>query len=113
MVSEFERLFPGHISLLVPDVVIHELNKLLDSQKSNKPIVKLALDFIDRQCEKKTVNNIREEKVHQIDDLILNLAQNLDAIIATNDRDLRKRSRKLGISTVYLRTHAYLEMDGY
>jgi rRNA-processing protein FCF1 len=46
------------------------------------------------------------------DDVILRVAKEWKCPVATNDRELRKRLRRDGVPTIFLRQRAYLAMEG-
>ena len=97
----------------MPNLVLDELNKLLNQQKSKKQIISLSHSFISRYCRVEEIKKNKLTKDQSNDDLILSLAEQIGAIIATNDRELRKKSRSLGLNTIYLRGHSFLEKDDF
>ncbi|MFX0113220.1 MAG: PIN domain-containing protein [Candidatus Hodarchaeota archaeon] len=111
IMSEFERLFSGLSRLVTPYEVIEELKKLETTQKALASRARLALSFIDRHCEVIGQSSTEDTTISGADDVILSLAEKFQGVIATNDRELRKKSRALGISSVFLRERAYLESD--
>jgi rRNA-processing protein FCF1 len=111
ILSEFERIFPELHRLVVPYEVIEELEKLQRTQKALAPRVSLANDFIKKHCEVIRQSHAGTTSTIRVDDIILALTKKLQGLIATNDRELRKKARTIGISTVFLRERAYLESD--
>lgn len=54
-----------------------------------------------------------EQKVEEsTDDVITRIAAEWKTPVATNDRDLRRRLRDVGVAVIYLRQKARLEIDG-
>jgi rRNA-processing protein FCF1 len=47
-----------------------------------------------------------------VDDFLLRSAADKGWLVATNDSDLRRRLRRVGVPVIYLRQRAYLEIDG-
>ncbi|KYH40221.1 MAG: PilT domain protein [Candidatus Bathyarchaeota archaeon B63] len=47
------------------------------------------------------------------DDVIFRVAREMGAPVATNDAELRRRLRKAGIPTVYLRQRNRIVIEGY
>jgi rRNA-processing protein FCF1 len=47
-----------------------------------------------------------------VDDLILRMALTWQCPVATNDRNLRRRLKRLKIPVIYVREKSYLAMDG-
>ena len=109
VVEELRLLLPSYYDLVVPSVVIDELVSLKKKVKGKDKIAcSIALqmaqgdDFIIEQI----------DKTDHVDNLLLNLCTDVD-VLCTNDKNLRKRAKKRGITVVYLRQHRFLEVDGY
>ena len=109
VVEELKLLLPSYYDLVVPSVVIDELVSLKKKVKGKDKIAcSIALqmaqgdDFIIEQI----------DKTDHVDNLLLNLCTDVD-VLCTNDKNLRKRAKKRGITVVYLRQHRFLEVDGY
>jgi len=71
---------------------------------------KLALKLIEEKC---TIIDLDEVRGLNTDESILKAAIKLEAVVATNDRELRKKLRSKGIPTIFLREYSHLEIDGY
>lgn len=83
--SELERLcdFPYTVNVL--DKTIDELNKIVKNQKGkDKSAAKLALAIV------KDRTKVIKTKEGYVDDILVRLADN-DTLIATQDRELKKR----------------------
>jgi len=93
---ELKRLL-GECEILVPGPVLGELKR--SGSKHAKAALTLARKY-----------PIAETSV-QGDEGILHLAQELDALVLTNDKELRSRLRGMGIGTIYLRSSKYLVCD--
>jgi rRNA-processing protein FCF1 len=87
----------GSFEILIPMTVLNELKNIKD--KHAKPALKLAQKY-------RIIESIKRG-----DDAILNLALKLNAIVVTNDRELRKRLLEKGQKVVYVRQRSYLAMD--
>lgn len=87
----------GAYEILIPSAVLNELKKIKD--KHAMPALKLAEGYRVIVSEKKG------------DESILSLAKEIDAVVVTNDRDLRKRLKENGLRAIYLRQKSYLAMD--
>ncbi|MHA1668526.1 MAG: type II toxin-antitoxin system VapC family toxin [Candidatus Heimdallarchaeaceae archaeon] len=108
LTAEIERILPLEHELVVPKKVIEELEKLkkegtLAIQRKSKLALELAEAFkiIDSKFRGKT------------DDVIFELAIKHKAVVATNDRELRKRLRSEGIAVISLRGNNKLSLFGY
>ena len=102
--SEIATLMQEKYELVTLSAVVDELKKI----KKGEDLVaaEVGIKLIDE-------NKVRIIETSGIGDpAIIDFAKNNDAIICTNDAELRKRLRSLGISVIYLRQRAYLEIDG-
>ena len=102
--SELTRLL-GSYKIIIPKPIFNELvflSKEGKGQKKNNANASLKLikkyDIVDVEAK-------------DADESVFLLAQKIDGIVVTNDRDLRKRLKKNSISVVYLRGKKRLELD--
>ncbi len=109
VVEELNILLPSNYDLIVPSVVINELTKL---KKKVKGRDKIASSVALKIASNNPFKIVEIEKTDHVDNLLLNYCTN-DDILCTNDKILRQRARKRGITVVYLRQHRFLEVDGY
>jgi rRNA-processing protein FCF1 len=94
--DELTRLL-GAYEILIPSAVVWEL-KGISNKYSN-----LALKFIE---------NFRiVDSVKKGDEAILSLACHLNAVVVTNDRELRAKLKECDLKVIYIRQRAYLEID--
>ncbi len=91
---ELQRLF-GDPDVYVPSCVKDELRSLN---------IKDALMLAEKYEEYK----VKKER----DDGVLEAASKLDAVLVTNDAELRKRALERGIPVAFLREKSYLMVDG-
>jgi len=82
--SEIRRIADFSYKIFVLEQTISEINNIIEKKKG-KPEAKLALALI----EDKKINIIREEGRY-VDDILVRLAD-ADTIIATQDKELKKR----------------------
>jgi len=87
----------GTFEILVPSTVFDELKKI--KTQHAKPALHLAMKYKKLSSKKKG------------DEAIFDLALKLNAIVVTNDKELRRRLKKKGLKTIYLRQKSYLAMD--
>jgi rRNA-processing protein FCF1 len=66
-----------------------------------------------RLVEKCKVLNVEKTAEESYDDVILRVACDMKVPVATNDAELRRRLKRAGIATVYLRQKARLVIEGY
>jgi hypothetical protein len=94
----------GNFKMVVPSSVHDELVFLSKEGKGRKKrLSKPALDLIKEYKKIKTVKNA--------DDSVLNLALKLDAIVFTNDKELRKRAKENNLKTIFLRGKQKLVLE--
>ena len=109
IVTQLKQLLPSYYDLIVPSPVINELKKLTKISKGkNKLAAKIALKI----AEQPPFKTIKLEQNDHVDNILLKICNQND-ILCTNDKTLRKRAKKRGISVIYLRQHKFLEVDGY
>lgn len=81
--------------------VIEELKKFCDDRSARKSkAAKLALEVVSKFCE---VINYERIGMEDVDEVLIRASKDLGAIIATNDKELRRVLRNLGIPHVYYR----------
>lgn len=109
VVEELKMLLPSYYELIVPSIVIDELISL---KKKVKGKDKLACNIALQIAQGGSFIIEDMDKTEHVDNLLLNLCSDKD-VLCTNDKILRKRAKKRGITVVYLRQHRFLEVDGY
>ncbi len=98
--SEIQRIIPGRYSIVVLEPIATELEKKIGSlghkllNELNAKIVKIDERFAD-------------------DAIVKFAAENKDAVIATNDRELIKKLTDLKTPVIYIRGKQKLEVKGY
>ncbi|MEM2501058.1 MAG: 30S processome protein Utp24 [Candidatus Bathyarchaeia archaeon] len=107
--SEIEGLI-GRFEPIVLSITVEELRRLLDrgSEKVRRQVLS-AMSLVER-C-KIMQANIRPGENY--DDVLLRVAKEENCIVATNDRELRRKLRENNITTIFLREKARLQIDGY
>jgi rRNA-processing protein FCF1 len=56
--------------------------------------------------------NVEKTSAESHDNLIVRLAFAMKCCVATNDRELKKKLRKLGLTVIYLRQKSHLAVEG-
>ena len=101
--DELTRLLGGY-HVILPRPIVDELRFLSEHRKGKKrQNAKAALELIKKY-------EIADEK-ETGDNAVLHLAQRLNGIIITNDRELRKRAKEVSLKTIYLRSKNKLVLD--
>ena len=104
---ELDRVIPGSRELIVLDQILLELHKLNKegSPKTQKES-KTAIEFVQKHS--KVL--LSEYKHKNVDFVLLHHGKMNNAIIATNDRKLKRLAQKQGIRTLYIRNKRFLEL---
>ncbi len=101
--SEFERIKTEPIQIFVLDKSIDELNKIVREQKGkDKSAAKMALQLVETRAD-----ILMTEGEDYVDDLIVSLADK-DTIVATQDKELKKRVQKKGAKLIIMKQKKYL-----
>ncbi|MEM3382688.1 MAG: hypothetical protein QXL52_01675 [Nitrososphaerales archaeon] len=102
LIEELEGIF-GKVELLILEDTIKEL-KAISMRKSVKKAkqAKLALEFAMK------LKIIKYDREGLVDDKILNYAVENNLIVATMDKDLRKRLKAMNLSTITLKENRLL-----
>ena len=106
--EELEYLLQKKIDFIVPSAVKLELTTISSRGGEGAAEASLALQLASR-CR---VVDVTLQPNETVDDAILKAAQNLTAVVATNDIELRKRLRDINVPVVYLRDKSKLEVEG-
>jgi rRNA-processing protein FCF1 len=101
--EEISVFFQEPLEFFLISSSIKELEKIAKNKGKLGSLAKLALEIIKL----KKIKILEEEE--SPDKAFLSLADK-NTIIATNDSKLRKKLKKLGIKTIYLRAKKYLEV---
>jgi rRNA-processing protein FCF1 len=101
--EEIPTLLQEPVDFIVLSSTIQELKKIEKNKGNLGSLAKFALEIIKLKQIK-----VLEEK-ESPDKAFLSIADK-NTIIATNDSKLRKKLKKLGIKTIYLRAKKYLEV---
>ena len=109
VLGELEIILPSYYELIVPSPVINELTTL---KKKAKGKDKIACNIALQIAQKDPFSIVEIKKNDHVDNLLLKYCTKED-VLCTNDKNLRKRARKKGITVIYLRQHRFLEIDGY
>ncbi|HEW63542.1 PIN domain-containing protein [Fervidicoccus fontis] len=81
--------------------VLNELEKLERKNRKNDNEIKKRIGLIKEKCELQKSNYFSADK--DILEIALNLTEKGIVIVATNDRELRRKLRQIGIKSIYYR----------
>lgn len=105
---ELERIIPVDFEIVIPEIIIMELKSLLEeSSPSSKQKAQFALKLAEKYA-------ILNSKTNGNADFELErLAEEHNAIIATNDTALRLKLRKKGLPVISLHGNNRLSLFGF
>ncbi|HDD33568.1 MAG: hypothetical protein DRK00_10100 [Thermoprotei archaeon] len=101
----------GALEIIVPSVVLEELDRLAESRGRRGILARIARLQVEKlmwegQCKMLEVEPLK----HDADAAIIELAAELDAYLASADEELRRRARRLGVRVLaYRRASRSLE----
>ena len=107
--SEVGRICDFNYQLCILDKSINELENIIKSQKGkSKRAAKIALQLIKA----KNIKIISTKDIEgSADDSIVELANKDEHIVATLDKELKKRLKQKGVSLISLRQKKYLAIN--
>ncbi|MEM1556223.1 MAG: 30S processome protein Utp24 [Candidatus Bathyarchaeia archaeon] len=109
ILSEIEALI-GRFEPIVLSTTVDELKKLSNSRSVK--ISKMASSALEL-IRKFRVLEVNVKPGERYDEVLLRIAKENNCIVATNDRELRKKLRETGITTIFLRQRSYLQIEGH
>ncbi|MCD6512670.1 MAG: twitching motility protein PilT [Thermoplasmata archaeon] len=103
--KELSRLL-GICRIIVPKSIVEEMERITERGGSEARAAQLGLSIV----KKKNYRVVETEA--RGDDAVLEAALKMDAVVVTNDKELKNRAAELGLSVVYMRGENKLEMMG-
>ena len=104
--TQIEELLDTKPEYYVIEPVVKELEKIVaHGGVKERKAAKLALELVKKKCR---VIEISLSPDKSVDDLLLEIALREGFIVATNDRELRRRLREAGIPEIYFREEKQL-----
>ena len=107
--EEMRRRLGENVKCLVTRPVLEELDLL---RREAKPGFLKEIDFARKMAEKCVVFEDSLRAGETVDQSLARVAFEQEFYVATNDAVLRKALKKDGVSVVFLRQRAFLEVDG-
>ena len=106
--SGLEALLNQKAEPIILSSTYSELQKIASKRLKEGKAAEMALQLINKFKIVKAEPYANETG----DDLIVRFAKKFNCPVATNDKELRKRLRSLGIRTIYLRQRSHLAING-
>ena len=108
--TQIDKIATFEYELFILDKTLEELKTIVEKQKGkDKDAAKIALKLIAI----KNIGIIKTKSNRKTDDIILNLASKEDFIVATQDKDLKRRLINQDISVIILRQKKKLAITNY
>lgn len=108
IIGEIDRLTDGQYELYTVSPVVRELKNLSNGSDKAAQAASVGMLFIE-----KDKVEVLESDIQHADDAILEEAiKTKRSIVATNDRELKKRCLNNSIPIIYLRSKNHLESKG-
>ena len=106
IITELEKILPSY-RLTTPSFVINELKGL---KRNNKGKIRLNANLALKlaNSSKVEIKDISLLENETVDDALLRVSE----VLATNDIELKKRAKAMGITIIYLRQKKYITVDG-
>ena len=104
--SEIERIVPDYDLVTLSGIVL-ELKKIRETAKKGKDklAASVALGFVEKFHEKIKII----ESIGDVDEFIVKFSLENNAIVCTNDKELKKKLRKRGVRVIQMRGKCKLE----
>ena len=97
---------------MVEELTISSTKKELEGLANSNPKIQnqalLALKFAEK-CSYVNVDKLADETY---DDVVVRVAAEWNCPVATNDKEMKKRLRKKGVATIFLRQKRRLAVEG-
>jgi len=110
VVERVEELLEAKVRPIILKSQLRELERIASSHERQKAarIARAALEYV-----KKKEFEVVENGERAVDDAIVEASRREDYIVATNDRELRRRLRRSGVNVIYMKSDGKFELEGY
>lgn len=106
ILSEVPKIYPGELCVLEDS--LEELSKLVSRLKGSE---KTAAEFAKKLVEQTPLRIIKSANEGSTDTKILKYSKEHGCLVATQDKELKRRLRKEGIPVIILRQKKYLQLS--
>jgi len=110
VVERVEELLEAKVRPIILKSQLRELERIASSDERQKAarIARAALEYM-----KKKGFEVVENGGRAVDDAIVETSKREGYIVATNDRELRRRLRRSGVNVIYMKSDGKFELEGY
>jgi len=110
VVGGVEELLEAKVRPVILRSQLRELERIASSDKRQKAarIARTVLEYVRRKG-----FEVIEDGERVVDDAIVETSKREGYIVATNDRELRRKLREGGVSVVYMKSDGKFELEGY
>jgi len=110
VVGRVEELLEAKVRPVILRSQLRELERIASSDKRQKAarIARTVLEYVRRKG-----FEVIEDGERVVDDAIVETSKREGYIVATNDRELRRKLREGGVSVVYMKSDGKFELEGY
>ena len=110
--EESARVVERAVEIVVLESVVMEIESKLQRQQSRteRTAFRIAKNLIER-C--RVIPTSPRTEGMGVDDQLLEYAVREHCILATNDRELRRRARERGVPVIHMRGRKRLEIEGH
>ena len=107
--EELKILLNGNFEPVLLSPIRRELEKIAEK---SAPKMRKNASYALKLAEKCKLFKVDEKFVGSPDDAVVQMAQEWNCPVFTNDRELRKRLRNVNVPVIYVRQKSRLEIDG-
>ncbi|MEM3737563.1 MAG: 30S processome protein Utp24 [Candidatus Bathyarchaeia archaeon] len=107
--DEMERILAAKVEPILPLPVLEELKSLA---VGGSPKVRRQASSALKLAQRCKSLEVSKHPGESVDDFILRVASGSGLVVATTDRELRKRLRNISIPVIYLRDRSHLAVEG-
>jgi len=107
--EELKILLNGNFEPVLLSPIRRELEKIAEK---DAPKMRKNASYALKLAEKCKLFKVDEKFVGSPDDAVVQMAQEWNCPVFTNDRELRKRLRNINVPVIYVRQKSRLEIDG-
>ena len=109
VIGRVEELLESKVEPIILRSQLLELERIARSgRKKAARVAQAVLEYVRRMGFK-----VFEDCGGVVDDAIVEVSKRENYIVATNDRELRRKLRESGVSVIYMKSDGRFELEGY